>query len=297
MAFLLSFLTFPHPWSIKGPEIQTPTRLLFWDMSLPSSWSACFPDKIVFPASATRLLDSLDSCVMSIVSLDLVTSDFLLWQNTVSHFNKQLPQPYSYLLLAHSPLRSLTGPLFNSWLLGDVAKRYLLLMAGNIHRLLLSSTHSPRNLSLFIHIVVGLLLQKLFGIFLAQRSIYHIKVSEYVSHSVSYSYRKSKDTRGKKILFLNQKCIFCKLWATWIIVIPQGEPGKDYYYCVKLRSNFKYENFILYYWSKTIIEVCCKLKKNAELGGFELSFTWARMRTIVQETVISDVLKVSVYSG
>ena len=38
-------------------------------------------------------------------------------------------------------------------------------------------------------------------------------------------------------------------------------------------------------------------EKNAELGGFELSFIWARMRTIEQETVISGVLKVSVYSG
>ena len=141
MAFLLSFLTFPHLGSIKGPEIQTATRLLFWDISLPSSRSACFPNKIVFPASATRLLDSLGSCVISIVSLVLVTSDFLLWQNTVSHFNKTATTALILSLLAHTPLCSLTGPLFNSWLLGAVAKRYLLLMAGNIHLLLLSPTH------------------------------------------------------------------------------------------------------------------------------------------------------------
>lgn len=140
MAFLLSFLTFPHLWSKKRPEIQTTKRLLFWDFCLPSSLSASFPNKIVYPASAAHLLDSLDSPVMSLVSLDSVTSDFLPWQNIVSHFNKAATTGLILPPVVSHPLCFL-WPLFNSWLLGAVAKRYLLLMAGNIHLLLLNPMH------------------------------------------------------------------------------------------------------------------------------------------------------------
>ena len=44
--------------SVKELGIQTLTRWLLWDISLPSSWSAGFPNKI-FLASIPCLLDSL----------------------------------------------------------------------------------------------------------------------------------------------------------------------------------------------------------------------------------------------
>ena len=37
------------------PSIQTQTRWLFWDISLPSSQSACFPNKVVFLALISHL--------------------------------------------------------------------------------------------------------------------------------------------------------------------------------------------------------------------------------------------------
>ena len=55
MAFLLCFLISLHLWSIKEPGIQTLTRQLFWDISLPSSRSSSFPDKVTFLASTSRL--------------------------------------------------------------------------------------------------------------------------------------------------------------------------------------------------------------------------------------------------
>ena len=57
MAFLLYFLlTSPAPhFSIKEPGIQTPTKWLFWDISLPSSWSASSPNKLKFLASTPLL--------------------------------------------------------------------------------------------------------------------------------------------------------------------------------------------------------------------------------------------------
>ena len=58
-----------------------------------------------------------------------------------------------------------------------------------------------------------------------------------------------------------------------------GKQGKEYYYCVKLTSNFKYENFIKY-----IVGVYCRLKKHAQLESFELSFIWGKTSTIAWET-------------
>ena len=57
---------------IKEPGTQTLTRWLFWDISLPSSSSAGFLNKVVFLAS-TSLSDSLACRVASRMSLDSVT--------------------------------------------------------------------------------------------------------------------------------------------------------------------------------------------------------------------------------
>ena len=55
MAFLLYFLISPHLCSIKEPVIQILIGWLFWDISLPSSWSAGFPNEVVFQASTPCL--------------------------------------------------------------------------------------------------------------------------------------------------------------------------------------------------------------------------------------------------
>ena len=56
LPFLLNFLIISLSGSIKEPGIQTQTRWLFWDISLPSSWSAGFLNKVIFLASAHCLL-------------------------------------------------------------------------------------------------------------------------------------------------------------------------------------------------------------------------------------------------
>ena len=55
--FSLSFFTSPHLGSIKEPGIQTQRRWLFWVINLPSSYSASYPSKVTFLASAPILLD------------------------------------------------------------------------------------------------------------------------------------------------------------------------------------------------------------------------------------------------
>ena len=74
MAFFTLFPC-PHPklWSTKELGIQTPIRWLFWDISLPSSWSAGFPNKVVLLASRPCLLHLLACCAGSRTSLDLIT--------------------------------------------------------------------------------------------------------------------------------------------------------------------------------------------------------------------------------
>ena len=73
MAFLLCFLTSSYFLSIKEPGIQTPTSWLCWDISLPSSWSAGFLNKVVFLAATPHLSDSLAYRVVSRANLDSVT--------------------------------------------------------------------------------------------------------------------------------------------------------------------------------------------------------------------------------
>ena len=73
MKFLLYFLTSPHLFSITESSVQTLLRWLFLDISLPSSWSAGFLNKVIFLASTLCPLDSLASHVASRVSLDSVT--------------------------------------------------------------------------------------------------------------------------------------------------------------------------------------------------------------------------------
>ena len=69
-AFLLCFLISSHLWSIKEPGIQTQIRWLFLGASLPSSWSAGFPNKVVFLGSTAYLSDSLACRTASRASLD-----------------------------------------------------------------------------------------------------------------------------------------------------------------------------------------------------------------------------------
>ena len=71
--FTLVLYHHPHLWSIKEPGIQTHIRWLFHDISLPSSWSASFLNKVIFFASTPRLWDSLACCVASRASLDSAT--------------------------------------------------------------------------------------------------------------------------------------------------------------------------------------------------------------------------------
>ena len=54
---LASFLSShpPHLCSIKEPGIQSTIRWLFWDISLPSSWSDGFLITVIFLASIPRL--------------------------------------------------------------------------------------------------------------------------------------------------------------------------------------------------------------------------------------------------
>ena len=71
--FLLYLFTSPPLCFRKEPGIQILIRWLFWDTSLQSSWSAGFPNKVIFLASTPSLLDLLACCVVSRVSLDSVT--------------------------------------------------------------------------------------------------------------------------------------------------------------------------------------------------------------------------------
>ena len=71
MDFLLCFPHLPPP--MKEPSIQIPTRWIFWDISLSSSWSAGFMHKVIFLVSTPHPSDSLASSEASRVSLDLVT--------------------------------------------------------------------------------------------------------------------------------------------------------------------------------------------------------------------------------
>ena len=52
----------PPLCAIKETGIQSPRRWLFRDISLPSSWSAGFPNKVIFPASTPRLRFVVLSC-------------------------------------------------------------------------------------------------------------------------------------------------------------------------------------------------------------------------------------------
>lgn len=51
MVFLFCFITSPHLWSVKETGIHAPRRWLFWGVSLPSSESAGFLNKVVFLVS------------------------------------------------------------------------------------------------------------------------------------------------------------------------------------------------------------------------------------------------------
>ena len=82
----------PHLWSIKEPGIQTHIRWLFHDISLPSSWSASFLNKVIFLASTPRLWNSLACCVASRASLDSVTKCLPQESGQVDHPGTQVIQ-------------------------------------------------------------------------------------------------------------------------------------------------------------------------------------------------------------
>ena len=79
LPFLLNFLIISLSGSIKEPGIQTRTRWLFWDISLPSFWSAGFLNKVILLALTPCLQDLLAYFAVSRISLDLVTSEYHLF--------------------------------------------------------------------------------------------------------------------------------------------------------------------------------------------------------------------------
>ena len=68
-------------------------RWLFWDISLPSSGPASFPNKVVFLASTPHLSDSLAYCMASRGSLDSVTKAHVM--STSSSSPWWISGPYS----------------------------------------------------------------------------------------------------------------------------------------------------------------------------------------------------------
>ena len=70
------FILFPHlPQSLIHKRCWHPDsdKMFFWGISLPSSWSASFQNKVIFLASTPHLLDSLAYHAVSRASLDSVT--------------------------------------------------------------------------------------------------------------------------------------------------------------------------------------------------------------------------------
>ena len=68
--------------SIKDSGIHSPAPTIFWDVNLPFSLPADFPNKVIFLASKSHLLDLLASPAASRVSLDSVT---ILWNANWFH--------------------------------------------------------------------------------------------------------------------------------------------------------------------------------------------------------------------
>ena len=69
----------PYLWSMQEPDIQTLTRWLFGDISLPFCLSASFLNIILFSAWTPTPSDSLAFHVASRASLDLVTLCVCVW--------------------------------------------------------------------------------------------------------------------------------------------------------------------------------------------------------------------------
>ena len=84
---LFTLFYLPHLWSMKEPGIQTLTRWLFGNISLPSSLSAGFLNKLLFLASTLPPSDSLASHVAGRASLDsntvYVCWDYFLPQHNI----------------------------------------------------------------------------------------------------------------------------------------------------------------------------------------------------------------------
>ena len=100
---LLAFLL-PHLLplcAIKETGIQSPIRWLFWDFSLPSSWSAGLPNKVIFLASKPRLRFIGLSCgkqsELGLGNISIVERGGLYRAGSSPSFNQKcplsLPQP------------------------------------------------------------------------------------------------------------------------------------------------------------------------------------------------------------
>ena len=64
---------FTHsPFSIKGAGILTEGKMVLWDTSPPSSWSAGFPNEVAIPCPNNRSLNSLVCHAASRKCLDSV---------------------------------------------------------------------------------------------------------------------------------------------------------------------------------------------------------------------------------
>ena len=89
-------------WSTKQPGIQTPIRWLFWGTSLPSSWSAVPPIKVLLASTTPWRSDSLAYGEASRPNLDSVTAAAFYILSSSSqgfNFNKSSPMQVAFWII------------------------------------------------------------------------------------------------------------------------------------------------------------------------------------------------------
>ena len=84
--------------SIEEPGIQTPKRWLFWDISLPSSQSANFPNKVIIPCLSILSVDFLGCHEVNRRNLDLVTVTSLYMVFSSCHHISETKSTINHLL-------------------------------------------------------------------------------------------------------------------------------------------------------------------------------------------------------
>ena len=111
MTFFTLFSHLPLSLIHKRTWHLDPKRWLFWDISLPSSQSASFLNKVGFLASTPYPCDSLASCAVSTVGLNMVTSwrYALLSPNPwrLSHWTHLITEGKVFIKVQWFPLPSL----------------------------------------------------------------------------------------------------------------------------------------------------------------------------------------------